>query len=723
MKRWEKHGLRQEEYKAILDQMGREPNELELALFGVMWSEHCSYKHTRHLLGELPSQGRRVVQGPGENAGVIDAGDGLGVAFKIESHNHPSAVDPFQGAATGVGGIVRDVLSMGARPLALLNSLRLGDLESPRNRRLLREIVRGAAAYGNGLAVPTLGGEVSFDSCYENNPLVNVMCIGLVSLAELKKGAASGPGNRVLAAGAPTGRDGIAGAAFASAELAGESSPSVAEMQVGDPRAGKGLMEACLELVGLSQVVAIQDMGAAGLTSSSSEMAFRGGCGIELELSLVPQKEEGITPLELLLSESQERMLVVVRPSGVEQVQEIFQRHGLQAADIGRVTEEKDLVLLWRGAEVGRIPAAALTDGVPRPRSRMGAPAPGTPDPSWPDLAEPDYDQALLDLLANPNISSRASLWRQFGGQGGRALQGPGGSAAVLGLPGSKKSLAAAVVCNSRYCAMNPREGARRAVFASARKVACTGAKPAALTNCLNFPSPEVPEQYWALAESIQGMALACRALGTPIVSGNVSLYNEGGGRAINPTPVIGMVGLLEEASKACPIAPREGQVLVLLGEIQPLPGGSQYLLSRRGDSQGPAPTADPELEASLCRLLPEAISAGVVKAAHTVGDGGIAVTLAEMALAGEVGLALDLPGAERPDYWLFSESPGAVVVALAEADLAELGRMAEKNRVPARELGKAAGGELVVGEIIRLPLARLAEARRGILPQVFCRE
>lgn len=716
MKRWQRHGLNQEEYQAIQQQMGREPNDLELALFGVMWSEHCSYKHTRHLLKELPSQGPLVVQGPGENAGVIKAGEGLGVAFKIESHNHPSAIDPFQGAATGVGGIVRDVVSMGARPIALLNSLRLGPLHSQRNRWLLQGIVRGIAEYGNCLGVPTVGGEIYFDSCYDNNPLVNAMCIGLVPLESMKKAAAAGPGNRVLAAGAPTGREGIAGAAFASAELAADTAPEISEMQVGDPRAGKALMEASLELANLGDVVGIQDMGAAGLTSSSCEMAYRGNCGIELELSLVPTKAEGITPLELMLSESQERMLVVVKPSGVGKVQEIFRRHGLEAAEIGQVTEGRDLVLLWQGEEVGRIPAAALAAGVPRrnpPQKKQDALL-----PYWQDMPEPEYEEALLHLLASPNISSRAALWNQFDYQaGGCTVQGPGASAAVLRLPGGR-GIAVAVDCNSNYCGINPREGTKRAVAEAARNVACTGARPVAVTNCLNFPSPEVPEQYWALAESIQGMAEACRALGTPVVSGNVSLYNEGGGVAINPTPVIGMVGLLEDVEKACTNVPQPGHVLVLLGEIQPLLGGSAYFPGSSG-----LPAVDLQLEAALCRLLPEAISAGAIKAAQDVSEGGIAVTLAEMALAGNVGLEITVPGDVRPDFWLFAESPGAVVAALEEAELDKLRAMAKKEGLPLAVLGKAGGREFVVGDLIGLPLSRLAEASTGTLPQVLSHE
>lgn len=723
MEDWEKHGLSSEEYQAILAQLGREPNRLELALFGAMWSEHCSYKHTRHLLKELPTRGQIVVQGPGENAGVIDAGGGLGVAFKIESHNHPSAVEPFQGAATGVGGIVRDVVSMGARPIALLDSLRLGSLTSPHNHWLLRGILAGIAAYGGGLDTPTVAGEIYFDPCYDSNPLVNAMCIGVVPLENLQKGTAAGPGNRVLAAGAPTGREGVGGAAFASVKLTAETSPAVADMQVGDPQAGKKLLEASLEAALHPAVVGIQDMGAAGLTSSSCEMAFRGGCGCSLELSRLPVKGEGLTPAELMLSESQERMLVIVKPEGVQAVQAIFRRWGLEAADIGEVTRGKDLQLLWAGQEIARVPAAALAEGAPPRCPAARPPAPVTPGDSWQELPPVDCAETLLALLASANISSRNSFWQRLGEQGDSVVQGPGGSAGVVRLPGSNKGLAAAVDCNSTYCALNPREGTRRGVAEAARNVACTGAVPLAITNCLNFPSPEVPEQYWALKEAIGGLAEACRALGLPVVSGNVSLYNEGGGVAIKPTPVIGLVGLAEEADKTCGIALEAGSILVLLGEIQPFPGGSEYLLLAGGGVTGRVPQVNLDLEAALCRLLPRAIGEGLIAAAHDVSEGGIAVTLAEMSLAGGTGLEVSFPGEVRPDFWLFSESPGVVVAAVHPDNLAALAAVAAQEGVQLMKLGSVGGNDFAVKGLFSLPLSKLEEAYRGILPRVFSGE
>ncbi|NLO87182.1 MAG: phosphoribosylformylglycinamidine synthase subunit PurL [Firmicutes bacterium] len=720
LKIWQKYGLADTEYQAAVDQLGREPNELELAMLAVMWSEHCSYKHTRHLLKTLPTQGPLVVQGPGENAGVIDAGDGMGIAFKIESHNHPSAVEPYHGAATGVGGIVRDVFSMGARPVALLNSLRFGALADSRNRELLRDAVRGMADYGNCLGVPTVGGEVYFDNCYGLNPLVNAMCIGVAPLARLMKGVASGPGNRVLVAGARTGRDGIAGAAFASAGLDREDGDS--PVVQGDPLAEKQLLEACLELAGNPDVVGIQDLGAAGLTSAGSEMAFRGGAGMELELSRVPVREQDMTPAEIMLSESQERMLLVVRPRAVAAVQEAFRRRGLQAADIGQVTAGKDLVVRMHGREVGRLPAALLTDGVPRRNPPMQEPAPAPAGEVWRQLPPPDYNRTLLQLLASANICSRRPIWQQFDYlAGGNTVQGPGTSAAVLRLPGSRKGIAAAIDCNSRYCRLDPRQGAVRAVAEAARNVACTGARPVAVTNCLNFPSPEVPEQYWALAQAIAGIKEACLALDTPVVGGNVSLYNESGDAAIYPTPVIGMVGLLEDVARACAIAPRPGQMLVMAGEIQPLPGGSEYLLSRTGDLAGPVPRVNLDLEARLCRLLPRAVAAGLVKAAHDVSDGGLAVTVAEMALAAGAGLKLSLPWPGRPDFWLFSESPGAVAVAVEPGDLAAFRELAREHGVPVAELGRvSAEPELVIGDLIRLSLAEMERAWTGTLAEVF---
>lgn len=721
MKTWEKYGLIDSEYKSLLQQLGREPNELELALVGVMWSEHCSYKHTRHLLKTLPIQGPQVVQGPGENAGVIHVGDGLGIAFKIESHNHPSAVEPYQGAATGVGGIVRDVFGMGARPIAILNSLRFGDLGHDRTRWLLRGVVSGIADYGNCLGIPTVGGEVYFDSCYDKNPLVNAMCIGLVPLERLQKGTAAGPGNRVLLVGARTGRDGIAGAAFASTELA-EGAADRPAIQVGDPYTEKLLIEACLELAERPEVVGIQDLGAAGLTSSSCEMAFRGGCGLELELSRVPVREENMTPTELLLSESQERMLVVVRPQGVDAVQTLFKKWGLEAADIGEVTQGKEMVLLEHGREVGRIPAALLADGAPPRNPAQKQPEPVPASNAWRELPEPDYNQTLLSLLANANICSRQPIWRQYDYMvGTNTVQAPGGSAAVLRIRDSKKGIAAATDCNSRYCQLDPRAGTIRAVAEAARNVACTGARPLAVTNCLNFPSPERPEQYWALVQAIEGLKTACLALDTPVVGGNVSLYNESGGVAIHPTPVIGMVGLLDDVERACTIAPAPSQVLVLLGEIQPLLGGSEYLSLRCGDYNGPVPAVNLDLEARLCRLLPQVISAGLIGAAHDVSEGGIAVTLAEMAMASGLGLEVTVLGDARPDHWLFSESPGAVVVAVAPKLLEEFICLAQEQGVPTAILGKVTGTDnLLIKDFIQLPLAKLRKAWSGTLQGVL---
>ena len=635
MKTWQKYGLTDSEYQAILDQLGRRPNELELALIGVMWSEHCSYKHTRHLLKTLPTQGPQVVQGPGENAGVIRAGEGLGVAFKIESHNHPSAVEPYHGAATGVGGIVRDVFAMGARPVAVLNSLRFGDLSLERSRWLLKGAVSGIADYGKGLGIPTVGGEVYFDSCYNKNPLVNAMCIGLVPLERLQKGTAAGPGNRVLVVGAKTGRDGIAGAAFASTQLA-EGAGQGASMPVGNPALEKLLLEACLELAEHPAVVGVQDLGAAGLTSASCEMAFRGGCGLELELSQVPVREENMTPAELLLSETQERMLVVVRPQGVAEIRGIFAKWGLEAADIGQVTQGKDLVIRLNGQEVGRLPAAPPGRRSPaQPTPGAGAAAPvGT---AWQQLPEPDYNQTLLTsgqrqyLQSTPHLAAvRPGCRRRYRPTRARSQRcGPAP-------PGGKQESPATTDCNSRYCQLDPRQGAIRAVAEAARNLACTGARPAAVTNCLNFPSPEIPEQYWALAQAIEGMGEACRVLDTPVVSGNVSLYNESGGTAIHPTPIIGMVGILEDVERACTIAPGPDQSLVLLGEIQPLPGGSEYLALA-----GIPPVAQVDLVAPSSPLLAPGNWAGLISAAHDVSEDGVAVTLAEMAMAAGCGLKL----------------------------------------------------------------------------------
>ncbi len=706
---WEKYGLSGKEYIAATEQLGRQPNDLELALLGVMWSEHCSYKHTRHLLKKLPVSGPIMVQGPGENAGVIDAGDGLGIAFKIESHNHPSAVEPYQGAATGVGGIVRDVFSMGARPVAILNSLRFGSLDSVRTRYLLRGVVSGIAGYGNCLGVPTVGGEIYFEECYKSNPLVNAMCIGVVPLDRLRKGTAAGPGNRVLVVGAKTGRDGIAGAAFASVELSEDIEADRPAVQVGDPFTEKLLMEACLELQSNEHIVGVQDLGAAGLTSASSEMAYRGGCGLEIELSRVPLREKGMSPTEIMLSESQERMLFVVRPDGVDEVRATLARWGLEAADVGVVTEGEEMVLKFGGECVGRIPPRALADGAPRRN-------PSQSRPDWFSRKDEDghvhlrrtddYSEALLNTLSSPNIASRRPVWRQYDHMVmTNTVQAPGSSAAVLRIRGGKKGIAATTDCNSRYCWLDPREGARRAVAEAARNVACTGARPSAVTNCLNMPNPEYPRNYWSLDQTIEGMAEACLALGTPVVGGNVSLYNESGATEIYPTPVIGMVGLLEDVSSACGIAVREGNILVLAGGIQPLLGGSQYLLDSIGRLTGPIPRVDLDKELGLCRFLPEAVEQGLLAAAHDVSDGGIAVTLSEMAIAGDCGFQIDLPSDVQPDHWLFAESPGAVVIALAKDDLPLLERLSERHDVPLTVLGRAEGRLLTARGAFSIPL------------------
>ncbi|MTI95952.1 MAG: phosphoribosylformylglycinamidine synthase subunit PurL [Firmicutes bacterium] len=720
---WQKYGLIEAEYQAIVEQLQREPNELELALFGVMWSEHCSYKHTRNLLKNLPTSGELVVQGPGENAGVIKAGENLGIAFKIESHNHPSAVEPYQGAATGVGGIVRDVFSMGARPVAILDSLRFGDPSQERTRYLLKGVVSGIAGYGNCLGIPTVGGEVYFDDCYTKNPLVNAMCIGLVPLDRLKKGTAAGPGNQVLLVGARTGRDGIAGAAFASTELAEDTDADRPAVQVGDPFTEKLLLEACLELADNPYIIGVQDLGAAGITSSACEMAFRGECGLDLELSRVPVREENMTPVELMLSESQERMLVVVTPEGVEAVQAVFARWGLEAEAIGTVIDGGDMVLRMHGDVVGRVPAAALADGVPRRN-------PPVKRPQWlvqadedgaRNLPEADYNKELLNLLGSANICSRAPVFRQYDHMvGTNTVQAPGLSAAVLRIPGSTQGIVAATDCNSRYCQLDPREGARRAVAEAARNVACTGAKPAAVTNCLNFASPENPEHYWTLTEAISGMADACRALDTPVVGGNVSLYNESGGTAIFPTPVIGMVGLTADINKTSTIIPAAGQQLLLVGNLQPRLGGSEYLYNKLGRLTGPIPKVDLELESRLCNFLPQAIADGLVAAAHDVSEGGIAVTLAEMAISGKVGMSVEIPVGVRPDCWLFAESPGAVVVAVERESLPGLQSMVAEHNLPVRILGTVGGNHLQIGNQVNLSVGELATAWHSPLEAVF---
>ncbi len=719
----ERHGLTEDEYRGVVAALDRKPNPVELGMFGAMWSEHCAYKHSRPLLGSLPTQGERVLVGPGENAGAIDIGHGLAVVFKVESHNHPSAVEPYQGAATGVGGIIRDIFTMGARPIALLNSLRFGPLDpaedatgrtdaaaATRNRYLLGGVVAGIAGYGNCIGIPDVGGEVGFDATYNGNPLVNAMCVGIARHADITLARAAGPGNALLLVGASTGRDGIQGASFASASLGEDRDERRPAVQVGDPFLEKLLMEACLELSGSDAVVAMQDLGAAGLTCALAEVSARGGCGAEVDLDLVPRREPLMTPYEVLLSESQERMLLVVRAGHEAEVQAVFARFELHAVTIGRVIAEPMVRALAAGEAVCEVPGRALVDDAPRytppaaPPPDLGARRAERLD----DLAaETPSAATLLELLASPNARSRRPIWRRYDHMNGtNTMVGPGvGDAALLRIKGTTAAIALSLDGPGRIGALDPHLAGAAAVVEGALNVACSGATPIGITNCLNFGSPERPVGYWQLAEAVAGMAQACRALGVPIVSGNVSLYNETPDGAILPTPVVGTVGLLEDRSLAIPMRWTTGDEIWLLGEPAWDAGAlaASELAWRRGRFGG-EPSLDLPGAGRLVGLLGQLAAGGRVSGAHDTSVGGLALALARLAIASTIGAVITLPpeAAALPSAGLFGERSGRVVVAVRPESRAVLVAAADAAGVPACRLGVAGGDalELEAGEV-----------------------
>lgn len=716
---WRELGLTDWEYSRIVEVLGREPNWTELGMYSVLWSEHCAYKHSRLLFRLFPTQGQRILQGVGENAGVVDVGDGLAVTFKVESHNHPSAVEPYHGAATGVGGIVRDILAMGARPIALLTSLRFGRLQEAKTRRLIEGVVAGSADYGRGSGVPVVGGEIGFDPSFQENPLVNVMAIGVVPHDRVVTAAAKGPGNPVMVIGAATGREGIAGASFASAELEGETEQPV--LPTGDPEKGRRLIEACLELIESGVVVGIQDMGAAGLTSSSSEMAARAGTGIEIDLLAVPRAEPGMTPFELMLSETQERMLIVAQKGTEGKVQEIARKWGLEAAVIGRVTEDK-MLRLYEGEEVvAEVPAATLTtDGAPAYRPEEQEPQYLRELASLPlprDLRG-DVTSELVALLKEPNIAEKGWIYRQFDATAqDRVAVGPGAAdAAVIRLGARGKGLAATVDCNSLHCYIDPYTGAAAAVAEAARNLVCTGARPLALADGMNFGNPEKPEVYWQFHQAVRGIADAARALDTPVVGGNVSFYNEAEGVAVYPTPIIGMVGLIDDADGAVTQGFKQvGDVILILGEeLTGDPralGGSRYLASLHGLVKGPLPELDFEKERKVQDVCLEAIEAGLVASAHDVSEGGLAVALAEAALAGGLGVSCSLTLAERPDARLdaalFGEAYSRIILSARPWAAEAIIQLAQARGIPCVRAGEVVAN----GRGFRLTVSRGGEA------------
>ena len=737
-----RHGFTPEEYEQVKRHLGREPNLTELGVFSVMWSEHCSYKSSRVHLKNLPTRGPRVLQGPGENAGVIDLGDGLAAAFKMESHNHPSYIEPFQGAATGVGGILRDVFTMGARPVANLNSLRFGDPSHPKTAFLLEGVVGGIAGYGNCMGVPTVGGEVMFHPSYNGNCLVNAFTVGVLPADKIFRGKAAGVGNPVMYIGAKTGRDGIHGATMASAEFDASTEEKRPTVQVGDPFMEKLLLEACLELFQTDAVVGIQDMGAAGLTSSSVEMAGRAGNGLDLYIDLVPRREEGMTPYEVLLSESQERMLLVAARGREDEVRRICEKWDLDVAVVGIVTGSGRWRVLSGDQVVADLPVEPLTDGAPRYERPM-MPHPALPalhafDPDT--LSQPgDLGAVLLDLLARPTISSKEWVYHQYDHM--VRLVGavrPGGDAAVVRIASgdatrSRKGLALSVGANGRFCFLDPHLGAMHAVAECARNISCVGGEPLAVTDCLNFGNPEKPEIMWQLAEAVRGLSEACVALGTPVVSGNVSLYNETEGQGIFPTPTVGMVGLVEPVDRTCGSAfRRAGDVVAVVGALEGEVGGSEYLAAVHGKEAGRPPPLDLAREKAVQAVVRQAVKDGILSSAHDCSDGGLAVTLAECCMMDApppgggappwLGAALRVPFPRRKDFILFGEEGSRIVVSLPPERWPELEALAHAAGAPLVRLRVVGGDRLEIEGAISVPVAELASAWRSGLQRVLDR-
>jgi phosphoribosylformylglycinamidine synthase len=721
------HGLSPEEYDRILKALGREPNLVELGIFSVMWSEHCSYKSSRIHLKKLPTEAPWVICGPGENAGIIDIGDGDACIFKMESHNHPSYIEPYQGAATGVGGILRDVFTMGARPIANLNALRFGRPDHPKTRHLVAGVVAGIGGYGNCVGVPTVGGEVNFDAAYDGNILVNAMTVGVAKTDKIFYSAASGIGNPIVYVGSKTGRDGIHGATMASADFGEDSEEKRPTVQVGDPFTEKLLIEACLELMATDAIVAIQDMGAAGLTSSSVEMASKGGAGIRLDMNKVPCRETGMTPYEMMLSESQERMLMVLKPGREPEAEAIFRKWELDFAVIGEVTDTGHMVLEFNGEIVCDIPLDPLADEAPlydRPHMSLDEYKAWAQVKSLDDIPESaDIAADLLKLMGSPNIASRRWIYQQYDQSvGGDTVQRPGGDAAVVRVHGSKKALAMTTDVTPRYCYADPYEGGKQAIAEAYRNLCAVGARPLAVTNCLNFGNPQRPEIMAQFVECLRGMGDACRALDFPIVSGNVSLYNEskatGGGSAILPTPAIGGVGLLHDWEKSATIGFKaDGQALILLGHSTGHVGQSLWLDVCHGRRDGMAPTVDLGVERRLGELLIKLIAEGIVTAVHDISDGGALVAIAEMAVAGGVGVDISLPNVPNPAAVLFGEDQGRAIVTTDDPETVVAA--ATGANIFAAAIGRT-GGMAVSGPGFSASLSDLRTAHEGFFPKLM---
>jgi phosphoribosylformylglycinamidine synthase subunit PurL len=718
--------LTRTEYLHLVEGLGREPNRLELGIVGALWSEHCSYKTSKPLLRTLPTKGPQVLQGPGENAGAVDIGNGLACVFKIESHNHPSAIEPYQGAATGVGGILRDIFTMGARPVALLDSLRFGPLDEPHQRHLFDGVVAGIGGYGNCIGIPTVGGELYFDESYRTNCLVNAMCVGIVEQGKLTLATASGPGNLVLLVGADTGRDGIHGASFASVVLDADSAARRPAVQVGNPFLEKCLMEACLELAGDPRVIAMQDLGAAGLCGSTAELAHRGGCGIEVDVARASRRESGMTPYEVMLSESQERMLIVAKPGDVRSLQEVFERWDLHSDVVAVILPEQRFIVRDGCDQVCDLPLDLLVDGAPprgapgpRPERPATVTAAGIPPPPW------TPDEAILRLIGSPNLGSRESVYRRYDHQVGDAtVILPGGDAALVRVGGTSLGLALATDGNSRYTALDARQGAMIAVCEAARNVVATGAKPVAVTNCLNFANPEHADVWWDLHDAIEGIGEACRALEIPVVSGNVSLYNDTGGTGIDPTVVIGMVGVIDDVAQRCTAGFRdEGDLIALVGPVEAELDGSEYQRLAHGVNAGAPPRLDVDLERRVQSFIVEAVSAGLLHSAHDCAEGGIAIAIAESCLLGDIGAWVGIDELGQGEGLiigeagiLFGESQSRFVISFAREALVRLHELAGRHSVPFRGLGSVGGERVCVTGCIDVSLADVRRAHEGAL-------
>ena len=726
------HGLTEGEYEEIKDILGRDPNYTELGIFSVMWSEHCSYKSSIAELKKLPKEGKHILSGAGEeNAGLVDIGDGIAVAFKIESHNHPSAIEPYQGAATGVGGIMRDIFTMGARPIASLNSLRFGPLDSAKNRYLLDGVVRGIGDYGNCMGVPTVAGEICFDPHYEGNPLVNAMTVGIVRHKNTASAIAKGEGNSVMLLGSSTGRDGIHGATFASVELSEKSEEKRPAVQVGDPFTEKLLLEAVLELTNLNLLVGMQDMGAAGIICSSAEMADKGGVGMEIDLSKVPLREKGMIPYEILLSESQERMLLVVRKGKDREVLKIAGKWGLNCVKIGKVVIGSELKFRMKGNESATVPAESLVLGGGAPvyhrESRQPDYLEKLREFDVSDIEVPeDLESTFLKLLASSNIASKRWIYRQYDSTvQSNTIHGPGqADAAVMRIKEApNKAIALKTDGNGRYTYINPRKGGMIAVAEAARNVVCTGAKPLAITNCLNFGNPEDPEVFWTFKEAVAGIGEACKVLETPVTGGNVSFYNENPEGAVFPTPVIGMLGLIEDLAHVRQSGfVDEGDFIILLGNLGGCVGGSEYLNLIHGRVEGDVPNIDLEYEKMVQDSVLEGIRQGVIKSAHDISDGGLAIALAECCMAGgnNLGANIVISRKIRDDELLFGETQSAIIVTISESDLMRIEEVSGKFQIPCETIGKVSGNSLSINSFFDIAVSKLRKIYESALPELL---